>query len=351
MEILVDDREKAIIPFMEDESEKFHIDYKVQRNTVGDYVIAYKGFILLVIERKTWNDLSASMRDGRKANIEKLINLRESTGCQIAYLIEGNATPAIDKKYERLPVKNLRAHLDHLAFRDGVHMIYSKDEAYTASRLFELAQNYFSIKSVIKEIDALSNAGESTETSKVQDKQASSVGVHEQVLRCIPGVGSIISTLLAELSITLKSLYDGEHTDEEISRIKYPTGSAIGIEKGRRIASGTKKIIDSGSAGNIKIHTRILMTVPLISKSTAAKILSEVSMSSIISGDVSIETLASIKRSEKTLVGKKAASNIITYLVGEVSEVTDVTEVTDEPIIEEDVIVKRKVIRLSNSVK
>jgi ERCC4-type nuclease len=329
MEIIVDDREKAIIPHMETASEKYHIDYKVQRNTVGDYVIVYKGYILLVIERKTWTDLSASMRDGRKENIEKLIKLRESTGCQIAYLIEGNATPSVDKKYGRLPVKNLRAHLDHLAFRDGVHMIYSKDEEYTANRLFELAQNYFSIKTVIKEIDILETT--SDEVSKVQDKQTMSIGINEQLLRCVPGVGSIISTLLAELGITILSLYNEEHTDEEISRIKYPTGSAVGIEKGRRIALGTKKMIDSSSAVNKKIHIRILSTVPLISKTTAEKILDNYSLSDIMSGNVSIEDIANIQRSTKSKIGKKAAENIITNLLGKIDDIEETSNDVDEP--------------------
>jgi len=337
MEILVDDREKAIIPFMESVSEKYHIDYKIQRNTVGDYVIVYKGYILLVIERKTWNDLSASMRDGRKANIEKLINLRESTGCQIAYLIEGNATPSLDKKYGRLPVRNLRAHLDHLAFRDGVHMIYSKDEEYTAGRLFELAQNYFSIKSVIKEIDDMEEVSE--EVSKVQDKQVMSVGLHEQLLRCVPGVGSIISTLLAELGITIKSLYNEEHTDEEISRIKYPTGSAIGLEKGKKIALGTKKMIDSSSVNNKKIHARILSTIPLISKATAEKILDTYSLSDIMSGNVTIDNLAEIQRGSKSKLGKKAAENIITNLLGQLEEPEELEVVVDEP---EEQVIKRK---------
>ena len=97
MEIIVDDREKAVFPYLEDASHKYLIDYKIQRNEVGDYAICYKGYIMMIIERKTWEDLAASMRDGRKTNVQKLISVREKTGCQIAYLIEGNATPPFDK--------------------------------------------------------------------------------------------------------------------------------------------------------------------------------------------------------------------------------------------------------------
>jgi ERCC4-type nuclease len=62
MEIIVDDREKAIIPYLEPQANKFVIPYKVQRNEVGDYAIVYKGYILMIIERKTWVDLASSFR-------------------------------------------------------------------------------------------------------------------------------------------------------------------------------------------------------------------------------------------------------------------------------------------------
>lgn len=313
MEIIVDDRERSIVSYLEDASHKYNINYSVQRNQVGDYAIVYKGYILLIIERKTWSDLAASMRDGRKHNIQKLLTAREKTGCQLAYLIEGDATPKPDKKIGRFPVKNLRAHLDHLAFRDGIHMIYSKNEEYTAIRLFELAQNYMTLKDVIKEIDEMENNGEEKDT--LTEKISCSPAINEQILRCIPGVGSVISATLAENNISLHSLYHQKHTSEEIASIKYPTGAMIGMEKGIKIAEGTKKIIDSNSAINKKIKIRILTTIPLISKSTAEKILAEIEMSSLLNGEVDIDTLSSIKRTEKSKLGQKAAENILKYLL------------------------------------
>ena len=109
MEIIVDDRERSIIPYIKILSDEKNFNYKVQRCQVGDYAIAYKGYILLAIERKTWIDLASSLRDGRKENVNKLIALREKTGCQIAYLIEGNASPPFKQMYSRIPYKNLRA--------------------------------------------------------------------------------------------------------------------------------------------------------------------------------------------------------------------------------------------------
>ena len=321
MEIIVDDRERHVVPHLEDYSHKFNINYKVQRCQVGDYALAYKGYVLLILERKTWADLAASMRDGRKHNVKKLIAARESTNCQLAYLIEGDATPKPDKKFGRLPVKNLRAHLDHLAFRDGIHMIYSKDEEYTASRLFELAQNYLTMKETIAEID---NMETSDEKNILQEKTGScDVAIHEQILRCLPGVGSVLSALLSENDISLYSLYHELHSTEDIATIKYNTGAMIGMVKGKKIAEGTKKIIDSASTANDKVKIRILSTIPLISKATAAKILDAFSFADLLDGKVELDDLAAIKRTEKTKLGKKAAENIFKHLLSRKSEDAD----------------------------
>ena len=315
MEIIVDDRERAIIPYLEDVSHTTHLNYKIQRNEVGDYAITYKGCILMVIERKTWTDLAASFRDGRKENILKLLELRERTGCQIAYLIEGDATPIKTKLYSRIPIKNLRAHLDHLAIRDGIHMIYSKNEQYTAERLFELASNYLSLDEIIKSVDETiggSNADELKNDMNVE------VSITEQVLRCLPGVGSIVSTVLAENGITLHSLYHQKYTVDEISTLKYSSGAFLGIERGRKIVEGTQKMINSQSVANLKIHSRILATVPLITIKTADIILQHTTLADILNGSVSIDTLADIDKTEKTKVGHKAANNIVELLVGKI---------------------------------
>lgn len=323
MEIIVDDREKAVFPYLEDASHKYLIDYKIQRNEVGDYAICYKGYILMIIERKTWEDLAASMRDGRKANVQKLISVREKTGCQIAYLIEGNATPPFDKKYGRLPVKNLRAHLDHLAIRDGIHMLYSKDLEYTANRLFELAHNYSTTHDVIENVDKLdeesknnitgSNEPQTAELKTKQDTSESKITINEQILRCLPGVGSIISSVLAENGIDLYSLYY-EPDANKIASYKYATGATIGLVKANKILAGVKKTLNSESDVSHKARLRVMSCIPLISKVTAEKIISEFNMLDIIDGSVTEEELSLFKKTPKVKLGIKAAGNIVKYL-------------------------------------
>ena len=308
MNIIVDDRERAVIPYMDELADKYNITYKIQRCLTGDYAIEYKGRILLTIERKTWTDLAASMRDGRKENIKKLIEISDKTKCQIAYLIEGDATPNFNSKFGRLPYKNLRAHLDHLAFRDGIHMIYSADEKYTAERLFELAANYLSLKELIKEIN--NELDDGTNTHTLQEKTNTEITLEEQLLRCIPRVGSIVSALLAENNITFRGLYDGAYSIDNISVLKYPSGAMIG-EKAANIIK-LPKILNNKKY--LTTHIKILSTIPLISKKTATIILNHYSLGDILNNVIDINEIADIKKTEKSRLGPKAARNIFTHL-------------------------------------
>jgi ERCC4-type nuclease len=143
--IIVDDRERAIFPYLEQPAKASQISYEIRRINVGDYAICCDKQIKMIIERKTWEDLAASFRDGRKANVAKLISARQETGCILTYLIEGPACPRPNALFGRIPINNLRAHLDHLALRDNIHIIYSSDLAYSGMRLFELAKNMRSL--------------------------------------------------------------------------------------------------------------------------------------------------------------------------------------------------------------
>lgn len=148
LEILIDDREKAVIPHfkaLQSPNPGANIPFRVERLTVGDYAILYQKKILFTIERKTWVDLAASFKDQRSKNVQNLIDLRAKIGCIIIYLIEGPPLPKHKTRFARIPYKNLRSHLDHLAFRDGIHIMHSKDEQDSACRINEIAKNYMTI--------------------------------------------------------------------------------------------------------------------------------------------------------------------------------------------------------------
>ena len=325
MYIVIDKRERAIIPFFQKSAK---LPVFVEHMTVGDIAICYRGSVLIIIERKTWPDLAASMKDGRKANIEKLKALRDSTKCQIAYLIEGAAFPSPTKKFCRIPHKSLRAHLDHLAFRDSVHMLYSKSDADTAARIFEVAKNYASITpSMLAEVKSHQHPESSelsAELSGGLERHAKSAQNSEptNVLRPkhAPNDALVVSSMwCACQNITnnnvdvflnhpyvLKDLLLGTIPRIDIARMKYTSGVMIGEKRAANILK---------SARSPQTHAKMLAEIPSVTLATARKILEVVSMEELITLENAEELLTNIQKTEKAKIGKAAAKKIIKFIL------------------------------------
>ena len=81
--LVVDARERAVIPFIESEF-KVHA-FAIKQVTTADYVICRQPrdgespIVLAAIERKTHADFAASFKDGRFHNVHKMRALRAAT--------------------------------------------------------------------------------------------------------------------------------------------------------------------------------------------------------------------------------------------------------------------------------
>jgi ERCC4-type nuclease len=391
MEIIVDDRERAVHSYLNDASIEYGIPYKIGRINVGDYAICHMGNILATIERKTLVDLASSFRDGRKENINKLLALREKTKCMIVYIIEEKNFYSPDHKVGRIPFKYLQAHLDHLMYRDNVFIIRTKNQESTAKRIFEFATNLgtldkkllqksdkpdITISAVpedhkeningsheviadvvdtvdindtnastnavvvadtidtIDTIDAINNdtddiiipdgepitdIEEHKDSSQTEQSQTdylyaqtretkTELYVQKFILRCLDGVGSLTVEALCENKITLKSLYDSKMSAESLSKIKFSSGR----ELGKKIATKITKCIASIDT-NKKLQNQILTSIPNVGKA-AENITQLISFNKLMSNNLDINSLASVRRSDKRCVGQALAKNILKYL-------------------------------------
>lgn len=134
----IDDREKVNRGLFDHISGKRLSSVEVRRLTVGDYGIFYNGKLLIIIERKTWDDLAASIKDNR---LDEQIAAMLSLQCdaRIFILIEGT----LRKEHGHIPAANLIAKLDHIVIRHPeIHVIYAADEEAMVSRIFALMDNY-----------------------------------------------------------------------------------------------------------------------------------------------------------------------------------------------------------------
>ena len=351
--IIVDDRERAIFPYLEQPAKASQISYAIRRINVGDYAICCDKQIKMIIERKTWEDLAASFRDGRKANVAKLLSARQETGCILTYLIEGPACPRPGALFGRIPINNLRAHLDHLALRDNIHIIYSSDLAYSGMRLFELAKNMRSLTTPthsatqqpsqpdaqpsqpmpdeqlsqpdaqpsqpISQPDAQAAIQADTQPSQpmpnvpitggnievLQTTRHSAVNIQIQMLQCLPAVGSIVGPLLYSFGITIKQIMTLK-PDEFIAKFN----NAV-FPDGRSLKKVIAKLCQPIS---LKTATRIIECIPSMSRANAGALLQAIEFSDLFI-NFDIDILADVHGTHK--IGQARAKKIYDICYGE----------------------------------
>jgi ERCC4-type nuclease len=268
--LIVDDRERSIIPYL-------HTEYKVERITIGDYVIVLNGIIVAIIERKTLADLSASLRDGRMENNNKLLEARKKTGCKIIYLIEGNPFSAPSRKYCRVPFKNLQAKLDSLQFKHNMSVVWTKNEVGTADRLATLVR-YFDkhIKCFDFPLQTPTTiAGSIAQVKVSHDKPIDLIQI--KMLSAIQGLSFAKATLLLR-NYTLRQMLTGDFETEDIINTKSAGGMRFG-QAGNKIA---KRCKDLGDPDKI----RVLSAIPRVSKEIAEILLNGVDFADLVQGTV-----------------------------------------------------------------
>jgi ERCC4-type nuclease len=122
----------------------YDISIKYENLDLGDYVIKINTNPVLVIERKTVNDLAQSIRDGRHREQKKrLLSTYEKS--QILFLIEGNIF-ANNQSYNqnKIDTYTIISSIFNTMYRDGLHVIFS----YRDETTVELIKNI--LKKIIK---------------------------------------------------------------------------------------------------------------------------------------------------------------------------------------------------------
>jgi ERCC4-type nuclease len=314
VQIIIDDREHAVIPHFNNFTTPPDITFKVERVNIGDYSVLYKGHILMIIERKSWKDLSASIKDGRKDNVNKMLKLRTDVGCQIFYLIEGNPLPKSNTRFSRIPYKNLRSHLDHLMIRDNIHIIHSKDQKNTVERIFELIQNYLTIKPspLLKfdELDKLTTGGSADGIAKLKEKiVVSADSIIYKIWCCVPNITEKTSALFINKNHHIADLILGNITEEQIYALKYDNGYIIGV-RSKKIWNGSRI-----KPVNNKHFSKMLTQINGITKQTANIILNTISIEELLKGEITLGDLSVINKTATAKVGKKSATQILKYFV------------------------------------
>ena len=138
--LIADARERAVIPYIEEEIREFA--FIVKQVTTADYLVCIhrRGSsgppeVLAALERKTLADFAASFRDGRHRNTEKLLALRSATGCGLCYIVEGPAFPDASAMFGGISYGRILSAMTRLMVSDGIFVVQTENARGSARRL------------------------------------------------------------------------------------------------------------------------------------------------------------------------------------------------------------------------
>jgi len=269
--LIIDSRERAIAPHFGEEY-PFDMTVSTEQIAIGDYAVYEGDSLKFIIERKTWADLGASIRDGRKDNYKKMLRLRDETGCRVLYLIEGSRMRYTERReFGGIAFKSLRAHLDRLMFNHGIHIIYAESPKDCADRIIELIRNTGgrALPVSAAEDDTPTLAGYATLTTPIArtDQQ-----IIVDVWRQIPMISD--NNVHHFLQWRLGDFLLGHVPAATVADLRYPGGRRLGDAAAAKITRAVR---------STKAQARMVAALPGISRATAKKIVDAVPLA-IIAG-------------------------------------------------------------------
>lgn len=291
--LIIDDREQYIYPLIQQQTA---VRFIRSRLTIGDFAIinTLTNQTLCVIERKSYDDFSASIKDGRYANKQKMIDYRADTGSYIYYLIEGKYRASCN-----IPWNTIESSIFHMQLRDNIQFIYSKnlDDSVSVLGRFMKSMTSLLIKSPdvfasIKASQTLSNEVVPAELKKSFKKSVADITLN--IWCCLPGIGATNADLFMQ-HFTLKQALCGIAAES--------LNSLFGGS-----AAAQKSVIALGRAADINQQIRLLSCITGISKDRAAQILGANSLLDLL--NMAESQLAALNCGKKTL-GPAAASLIL----------------------------------------
>tara|TARA_A100001015_G_scaffold48600_1_gene53694 strand:- start:3362 stop:4063 length:702 start_codon:yes stop_codon:yes gene_type:complete len=199
MKLIIDTREKKLLPYFP--------DIETKNLDIGDIQFITDEKINLVIERKTQDDLSASIKDGRHR--EQKLRLLNSNIPVIIYIIEGNSN---DNYISGIKSDTHISVILNTVFRDKLHVFRTlniKETANLINKLFlKFKNNEFESKTV-----------EYSSVIKVKKKSnLTPENCYIAQLSQIPGVSNTIAKCICDKYPTMSNLCDSYLKQNENQR-------------------------------------------------------------------------------------------------------------------------------------
>ena len=186
---------------------------------LGDLIFFYDDKPILIVERKTINDLSSSIIDGRyreqKARLVK-------SNCNIAYLIEGNLM------YHKFK-STLIGAISNLTFRDNIKVI----------RTISIKESIETIEKLVKKFEKgdFEQKNDNIKNYRIKKKDCYKVkDCFKLQLNLIPKVSLNMAKVLSNKYENMNNLiiFFKEHGKEGLKDIEYPTNGTKTRKVGKK---------------------------------------------------------------------------------------------------------------------
>ena len=297
------------------------LNWELKTITIGDYIVTMDDgknkYVVACIERKSLSDFSASMKDGRHSNKDKLRYLQRRTGCRVLYIIEGKRVKS-STKVGGIPYRNIESAIIHMEMKYKWAFHYTADEIDTAGFLKRFIQSLFTLHAsgelplsqfnIIKsdgvpvaepdplptddEIDsdiAAIIGGEepmevtAPDTLTINDLVTMSFEKTDDALvremwSAITGITVRTATIYMKFTLA-EVIIAKEGIAKEIAGLKYTNGRSI-----------SKKVIKKLQKLTTMDHIAILARIPRISKNTASLILASTTLPAMLADDFDFTT-------------------------------------------------------------
>ena len=131
MNLIIDNRENSLIKILETNNDTF----EKKNLEIGDIQYVENDKLIYIIERKTINDLGASIKDGRYK--EQKMRLLSNNNNNIYYILEGNINNCTT-----LNRKALLGSIINMLFRDNIRIIFSENINDTYNIILQIQNKY-----------------------------------------------------------------------------------------------------------------------------------------------------------------------------------------------------------------
>ena len=236
MEIFIDTKELKLLPIFkniyDNYSKKKNFTYIVKQLDIGDIVFLVDSKPILIIERKTINDLASSIYDGRYKEQSFRLDNSQVHNHNIIYLVEGNLDTFRGKGCNKTA---LCTSFGSLIYFKGFSLMRTKNLQETAEFIFRLALKIFKDEKSYhgyyknQNSENLENKGEKCYTSVISCKKKDNItteNIGELMLMQIPGISFVTAhAIMSKYSSLIDLICDLQDDENILEKITYENSS------------------------------------------------------------------------------------------------------------------------------